>query len=235
MFKHILLSLFLTVIFISCDKDSGTEPGPTHDQALVGTWDLTTLKSDGNIINPNDEDGVAAKVQFNAGGTGTVWIEDYGNPTETNAFNWNTTGNQLTIVDVFIANYIISGNTCTISYLDGSEQVELIYSKQSEPIYDIALIGIWVLTTLKSDGNIINPNDEDGVAAKVQFNADGTGTVWIEDYGTPTETNAFNWNSTGNQVTIVGVFVASYTISGNTLTLSYTDGTEIVELVYTKQ
>ncbi len=130
MFKHTLLSLLLAVIFISCDKDSGTEPGLTHDQALVGIWNLTTLKAGGSIVNPNDEDGVAAKVQFNADGAGTVWIEDYGNPTETNTFNWNTTGNQLTIVGVFVANYIISGITLTLSYTDGTENVELVYTKQ---------------------------------------------------------------------------------------------------------
>ena len=80
MYKYIRLVLFLALIIVGCDKDSGTEPVtiPTHDLALVGTWDLTTCKINGSVVSYQNFADCPVKIQFNAEGTGIVWKKDYG-------------------------------------------------------------------------------------------------------------------------------------------------------------
>ena len=132
MTKHILLYLFLIVIFISCDDDNGTNPTPqpTHDAALVGTWELTTLKVNGVFIAPSMAEEIPVKIKFEADGTGTFWFETNGIPLP---LTWSTTGNQLTIGDEDVGNYIVSGNTVTISFVEDGDNLELIYTKSATP------------------------------------------------------------------------------------------------------
>lgn len=131
MTKHIFLYLLLTIIFISCDDDSGTNPTPqpTHDPALLGVWDLTSLKVNGFIFNPSLAEEIPVRILFETDGKGTVWFENDGVPT---LITWSTTGNQISIGDDFV-DYIISGNIVTISFVEDDDNFELIYTKSVTP------------------------------------------------------------------------------------------------------
>lgn len=104
-----------------------------------------------------------------------------------------------------------------------------------------SLIGTWVLSSMKVNNNTVNPDDYNDVAVKITFNSDGTGKVWIEDYGYLEEESpiSFIWHTNDNQLSIQlsgeDEGVATYSVSGNTLTLTFSDEGESWVFTYSKQ
>ena len=99
-----------------------------------------------------------------------------------------------------------------------------------------SIIGTWNLTTMKVDGSTINPDEEDSIPYKIRFHSDNsTGVVWMKDYGLldPDSPMSFTWFTNGNILTIMVeeevVEKVSYSVSGNTFSMTETDGSEIVE------
>ena len=135
MYKYVSMVLVLVFIMIGCKTDNPTEPNipVTHDEALVGTWDLTECKLNGNIVSSENFSECPVKVQFNSSGAGLVWEEDYGTACGCKAFSWSTTKDQLTIHEEneypFVSTYVVSDGTFTISFIDDGN-VELDYTKQ---------------------------------------------------------------------------------------------------------
>jgi hypothetical protein len=110
---------FTPFAFVSaCNGDSSTE---SEQPTLVGTWNLTTLRVGGVVVNPDEHNDVPVKLTFSADGTGSVWISDYGllesSPEE---FIWETQGNQLTVQfsgqTAETVSYSLSGNALTVDF-----------------------------------------------------------------------------------------------------------------------
>jgi hypothetical protein len=230
--------LFLLLLIAGCDEDNSTEPTGNRDSALHGTWNLSTLKVNGNVTNPSNLSEVPVTIQFNADGTGNVWLSDYGSPAGKISFTWQTSGSQInltTVEETSVVNYTVSGNSATISFVEGSDTIEIMYSKQGPSTYDPALFGTWSLTTMKVNGTVVNPQDLDEVPVQLQFNSDGSGTVWLEDKGNPTGSDTFNWNTSQTQITFLGIFTGTYSVVGNTLTITYMENSDNIELTLSKQ
>lgn len=135
MYKYINLVFILVFMFIGCEKDNPSEPNATvaHDQALVGTWDLTESKLNGNLVSSENFSDCLVKIEFGTSGSGLVWEEDYGVACGCKSFSWSTTKDQLTIHEEneypFVSTYVVSDGTCSISFVDEGN-VELVYTKQ---------------------------------------------------------------------------------------------------------
>ena len=104
-----------------------------------------------------------------------------------------------------------------------------------------SLIGSWILASMKVNNNIVNPDEYNDVAVKIIFDSDGTGKVWIEDYGYLEEESpiSFIWHTNGNQLSIQlsgeDEGIATYSINENTFTLTFSDEGESWTFTYTKQ
>ena len=118
--------LLIILLIVGCDNS--TEPS---NESIIGTWNLTTMKLDGEIVNPDEHYDVVIIILFNFGGIGTVWVEDQGTDAGSIPFVWHTNGSQLTLQlegeDAVSATYSISDNTFNLLFSDGWE---LIYTKQ---------------------------------------------------------------------------------------------------------
>lgn len=135
MYKYINMVLILVFIFIGCEKDNPSEPNTTvsNDQALVGTWDLTESKLNGNLVSSENFSDCLVKIEFSTSGSGLVWKKDYGVACGCKSFSWSTTKDQLTIHEEneypFVSTYVVSDGTLTISFVDEGN-IELVYTKQ---------------------------------------------------------------------------------------------------------
>ncbi|MEN8192668.1 MAG: lipocalin family protein [Bacteroidota bacterium] len=135
MYKYLILIFVLVIALTCCKDDTATEPDtqPKHDQALVGTWELTTCKLNGDPISSENFSDCPVKIEFTEVGSGIVWTENYGTATGCKTFQWSTTNDELTIHQEneypFVSTYTVSNNTLTISFVDDGN-VELIYTKQ---------------------------------------------------------------------------------------------------------
>ena len=135
MYKYINMVLILVFIIIGCNKDNSTEPNitVTNDQALMGTWELTKCKLNGNVVSSENFSECPIKIEFNESGIGIVWKEDYGVACGCKSFSWSTTKDQLTIHEEneypFVSTYVVSDGTFSISFVDEGN-VELVYTKQ---------------------------------------------------------------------------------------------------------
>ncbi|MCB0729926.1 MAG: hypothetical protein KDC88_02735 [Ignavibacteriae bacterium] len=103
--------------------------------------------------------------------------------------------------------------------------------------HDPALVGKWVLSSTKKNGVTTSSENFCNCPIEYQFEQDGTGTVWKEDYGVYCGCNSFSWSTTGNQLTVHEKneypFVSTYIVNNNSYTLSYVDEGNI-EMTYTK-
>lgn len=130
MLKRIVISTLILTIFVACNKKSSTQPEQTN--ALIGTWNLTTMKVDRIIVNLDDYNDVPVEIKFNSDGTGTVWMEGYGYLEGSGPFIWSTNGNQITIQlegeDAASATYSVNDNTLTLTFSDGWQ---FIFTKQT--------------------------------------------------------------------------------------------------------
>ncbi|MGP8321422.1 MAG: lipocalin family protein [Methanosarcinaceae archaeon] len=103
----ILILLLMFSVFISCSKDKPTE---NNQNPLVGSWDLTTIKADGVIVDPlNDTLNVyinAGIYTYKSNGTGSVVFTSG----DTFNFSWSTKSDTLVINNTNSMRYIIQGN-----------------------------------------------------------------------------------------------------------------------------
>ena len=114
--KYLVVMTFAVLLSVSCNSDDDAATND-NDQALVGTWEATEVDEDIEFHT---------NVTFNANQTGTLVLETtFGGETETetHAFTWSTSGNQLTMKvngqSPETSTYSISGNKLTISDEDG--------------------------------------------------------------------------------------------------------------------
>ncbi len=118
MLKKSILLLMLLVVLSSCKNST-----ETMDSPLVGTWNLTTMKVNGNTVAKADYTGVPVKILFSFTGNGTIWTEDYGKASGTTDFIWSTSGSTLNMQlpgEVLKSyGYSISNSQLTITLTNG--------------------------------------------------------------------------------------------------------------------
>ena len=133
--KLYIMFLFISLLFLGCNEDNGTEPveAPSHDENLVGNWALSASKLNGVAANHQNFENCCVNFQFDEVGTGIAWKENYGVACGCTSFLWSTKGDQLTIHEEgeypFVSTYSVSNGSLTISYVE-SGAVEMIYSKR---------------------------------------------------------------------------------------------------------
>lgn len=134
MYKYLSIVLIIVFIIIGCKEDTTTEPEiiASTDPALVGTWELTECKLNGNITSSENFSDCPVKLEFSESGIGLCWKEEYGSAIGCKSFSWSTTNSELTIHEEneypFISTYVIVGETCTLSYVENGD-IELVYKK----------------------------------------------------------------------------------------------------------
>ena len=102
------------------------------------------------------------------------------------------------------------------------------------------LVGKWTLNVMKENGVALHYLEEDGIPYQLEFYSDERGNIWIKDYGQITDDSPipFTWRTSGNTLYLhpsgENQLSMSYSISSNTLTLSMTDGSDIIEYIYNK-
>jgi len=237
--QKICYGLIIISILMAC-KDSG--PTQSGNSSIIGSWTMSAMKIDGVSQNYLEEDAIIYRIDFYTDGSGDLWLMANGQPIDVPpiSFDWSTDGNTLTMQitddDPVSLSFSVNNNTLSLSFTDGSETVEYIYTRQSE---ENQIVGKWSLNNMKIDGVIWDYTEEDGIPFQIEFLSDGQGNVWLMDYGqiTADSPRSFTWSVNGNIVTIEesggDPFSMSFSVSNNTLTLSMTDGGEIVEFIYT--
>ena len=103
---------------------------------------------------------------------------------------------------------------------------------------DQALIGKWLLTTTKKNGNTVSYESLPNCFYELQYNANGTGLVWKRDYGAVCGCNEFAWSTNGDRLTIHELneypFIVTYSVSNGQCSITYIDDGQI-ELIYSKE
>lgn len=226
MFKYICY-LFLLIFIFSCNKENSTEAILDHDSQLFGSWILTTAKINGTIIDSTQYDEIPVKMIFKEDGSGT-FIEENGS---SESITWYTSGNQLKIDDEVSVNYAVLGNFLTLSLTDTSDTVELVYTKEAEKEHDSNLIGTWLLTEAKVNGEVIDSTQYGEIPIKVSFGADGSG-LFIEGNGI---SESIIWYTSSNQLHVDDDIDINYLVTGSLLKLTVFDGSDLIELTYSKQ
>lgn len=100
---------------------------------------------------------------------------------------------------------------------------------------DPSLVGRWQLVSLKIDTSYYNPNDFENMVTRIEFKSDGTGNIWLENYGNPDQTMPILWSTSGDVLKIEGEDDFNYATYGITLIISYIDYSIHYELTYGKQ
>lgn len=111
----------------------------------------------------------------------------------------------------------------------------------TEPVttqqHDQALVGKWVLSKSKLNGNTVNYENLCDCPFEFQFDANGTGIVWKRIYGVMGGSKSFGWSTSGDKLTIHEVneypLVATYTVTEDSYTMTY-ENEGIVEITYIK-
>jgi len=103
--------LFSLLLSIGCSDDDN--PIDSDQPTLVGVWDLITIKADGVMVDPaNDDlnlyinDGIYT---YNKNGTGTV-VFDYG---DTFDYTWAINADTIIVNNTIKMLYLIQGDTLT--------------------------------------------------------------------------------------------------------------------------
>ena len=100
-----------------------------------------------------------------------------------------------------------------------------------------SLIGTWDLLAVKIDGETVNPDSQYDLPVKMILNSDGTGQVWIEDYGRLEDGSPSDliWHTSGNQFVIQlegeDEGTSIYTLNENVLSLLFADD----ELIFVRR
>lgn len=116
---NFFILLVLSVFLMSCgdDKKSSTEPeNQGHDEALVGTWELTKILSP--LATTPDEVGLALTAVFSSNGNLTFTTVDVDGTAIDNG-TWSTSDGVLTLniegEDAASSPYSVSGNIANIN------------------------------------------------------------------------------------------------------------------------
>ena len=94
-----------------------------------------------------------------------------------------------------------------------------------------SLIGTWDLLAVKIDGETVDPDSQIDLPVKMILNSDGTGQVWLEDYGRLEGSSPRDllWHTSGDQFVVQledepDEGRATYTLTENVLSLLFPDG-----------
>jgi hypothetical protein len=91
------------------------------------------------------------------------------------------------------------------------------------------------------NGTPEDPADHFDIVTQATFLAGGTGSVVFEDFGVPEDGSPFSltWSASGGALTVdvegEDPVVLSYTVSGDTLTLTFSENGDTAVFVYTRQ
>lgn len=114
--------LLVSLVFVGCSDDSDDASGPTSDD-IVGTWDLSQLRIDGQLVG-----NAAETIKFNSDGTG-VLEKATGN---TN-FNWSFSDGRLVVdfpsTDDWNAEVTVDGSEMMLIYNQSSHDYVRKYRK----------------------------------------------------------------------------------------------------------
>lgn len=217
---------FSMTLFTACDTllnpEEDTPEDAQIDAALVGTW--VTYSTDAEI--PEGVDYYSG-VRLNSDGTGTtVGIADNGVSTpdiELTSFTWSAESGQLQInqispsVDTLQMAYTLSQGNNVVTVVgtngDGTGQSTLV---KFQPNHDTSLVGKWLVEAPTEDAGAI-----------IQLNSDGSGSYTEPSSDIPDD---FEWGTNSGYIGIltyqdIAGFVASYTVTAESATLTFSDGT----------
>ena len=222
--KYIFSSILILIII--CCGDNSTEPQFGNDPALVGNWELVSVKVDDEYYDPDELGDFPLEVLFNADGSG-----QFENTSYEESFSWKTSAKQLYIDGEDVMNYSIYGETLILSFQEDGENFEITFEKYTEPQleYDPELVGTWQLISVKVDDEYFNPGELTGFPATLSFEPDGSGK-----FGSGAGEEFFNWNTYEGKLYLEGEDAMGYAVYGVTLILSFQDGDDSIELTYGK-
>ena len=198
------LAILLSLLFLASCGDDDKPTGPQNDQLdsrLVGTW--TVRSWEGADL---EEAGIEISFTLEENGTMKFKMGLSGVSVEFPG-SWSTDGNRLTM-DVYGGsfNYKITGGELTFTTVTPgmSDLDDYVFTTDGDPAD--ALTGVtWV------------DEDED----ELVFHSDGT-YRWGDDL------EEGSWTTEGSTITIHLTSTDSFIVRGNTLTITGSDGEEIV-------
>ena len=222
--KYIFSSILILIII--CCGDNSTEPQFGNDPALVGNWELISVKVDGEYYDPDELGDFPLEVLFNADGSGL-----FENSMDEESFSWKTSAKQLYIDGEDVMNYSIYGETLILSFQEDGENFEISFEKYTEPQleYDPELVGTWQLISVKVGDEYLNIGEPTGFPANLLFEPDGTGK-----FGSGAGEELFNWSTYEGMLYLEGEDAMGYAVYGVTLILTFQDGDAGIELTYGK-
>lgn len=127
----------VTLLSLSCGDDDKSPTGPT-ETGLAGTWKLTTLtviEADTTVFSSDELElgGFSIVVVLNSDSTYQHTEIDEGHTTvETGT--WSVSGNTITLVpskgDAYTVEYVLAGNTFTITVVEGPITYIQVFTRQ---------------------------------------------------------------------------------------------------------
>jgi len=207
-----------------------------HDAALVRTWVVERVQTDGNATSVVEYLGMPAGTQvvtMQMLANGNLVVRPLGidnNILGEQQFTWATGGGELavTLDDGFVMRGAYAANNTSAVLLDQQGRtVELELEPFAGPgLRPANLVGTWRATGATRDGEPISLVDLFGLegadTVQAQLFADGTAITSDMNGNTPVESQMQEWSTDGNQLHIGGL-IFTYNVVGDQLTLTMPD------------
>lgn len=222
-----------------------------HDAQLVGSWRVVSVETNGTAVPVMDyfETGEPADtVVFQLlgdGGFRGFWLSD-SEIVELMEGSWATGNGAIAITDgeghVMRGSFVANNTSVTLLDPDGDTLKMELTPWAPAATRDSALVGSWQLQSVTVNGNVVDPGqffewEPNTVSMSVYFYADGTFIpLELDQSGEPTAGEMGTWSTAGNNLTLnLGeVIVATYTVVGNTATLSVQEDGDQVVITFTR-
>ncbi len=235
------------VLGCGSDNGTGTNGNGTDDNPLIGTWAGTSFTADGVesligtslsftvTINPNLTFSSSAAGDFDQ-----VFCEVEASCVEGGTYQFTST--TVTFCDPLcdeVVQYTISDGTLTFELVDNGITIVITLANGPVTVFN-PLLGTWGATSFKVDGVevlagtsltfTVTLNDDLTFSESVSGD---TGQVLCEGPTSCSDSGTYLYNTTDFSLCDPGCDERlQYTISGNTLTVTFMDGTTPVVIIF---